>query len=71
MDWILFVPTLIADWLIGNRWRYAPLLLAFLQVGWFFWGIENSIPIALLSVIYASIQIRNFVKWSNYSECRG
>lgn len=63
LDWMLFIPTLMGDWAYGNKWRWAPLTLCVLQVGWFAWGWVLSTPIAIMSSVFFVVHLRNHFKW--------
>jgi len=64
LDWLLSIGSISLLWLMGNRWKYAPLYGAFFQIFWFLyiyqtkhWGLLPG------AIVYTLVHLRNAIKW--------
>jgi hypothetical protein len=57
--------SLIHMWLMGNKWKYAPLLGIVLQLCWAYYGvfIINDYGFLIGSIGFTIVHIRNAIKW--------
>ena len=66
MDWVAAAIELFGSWFVGNKKRYAFVLLFLCNICWIYVAVDHKIYGLLIVVIPALfINIRNFVKWGN------
>jgi len=65
LDWVLSMSSVVVMWLMGNKWRYAPLVGFCRQMLWIYYVCYTKHWGLLLGVlINAIIDIRNLIKWN-------
>lgn len=65
LSWIISITSVIMIYLMGNKWKYAPLLGIFNQVLWYVLILQTKQYGLFLGVTgYTVIHIRNMLKWS-------
>jgi hypothetical protein len=65
MSYIMSIMSLVLLYLMGNKWKYAPLFGVVLQVLWFYYSIVIVKDMGLLIGVvgYTVIHVRNSIKW--------
>ena len=64
LTWIISITSITMIYLMGNKWKYAPLLGIFNQILWYILILDSKQWGLLLGVTgYTVIHIRNLVKW--------
>jgi len=67
-DWFLSISAVIHMLLMGNKWRWAPLLGAFLQIGWIVFAITTKQHGFIVGACcFIIVNLRNHFKWQ--AEC--
>lgn len=64
IDWAISIGSVALLWLMGNKWKYAPLFGVFVQILWFWYVFETKHWGLLAGVIaYTLVHFRNAIKW--------
>lgn len=64
LSWIISITSIIMIYLMGNKWKYAPILGIFNQILWYILILNSKQYGLLLGVTgYTIIHIRNMLKW--------
>jgi len=64
IEWTTSILTIAVFYLMGNKWKYAPLLGIITQIFWTIFAIQNQAwGILLATVFILGVHIRNSYKW--------
>ena len=69
ISYILSIASLIHMWLMGNRWKWAPLCGVLLQFGWFYYAFaERQEGFVIGAIGFTIVHLRNHIKWVHKNE---
>ena len=69
MDYFLSVLSVAHLWLMGNKWKYAPMFGIVVQVIWIYYSISSrQYGLLIGSCVYLLVNIRNTFKWIKESK---
>lgn len=69
MQWILSICSVVMLWMMGNKYKYAPLIGIVVQVLWIFYAISLKQYGLLIGVItYMFVHMRNAYLWLRKGE---
>ena len=66
ISWILSLSAVLHMWLMGNKWKWAPLMGVIAQAGWIYFAIsEEQFGFIPGAICFIFVNFRNHLKWIN------